>query len=54
MQRKVLKEEVMVMMEEAEKDAIEGLSRNVRIHKLNVNEVSTKEIYVIGEKSNTF
>ena len=43
-QRKVLKEEVLAIMEEIEKYVVKGLSRHVQIHKLKVNEVSTEEL----------
>ena len=43
-QRKVLEEEVLVIKDEAEKDAIKGLSDNVQIHRLNVNEASLDEL----------
>ena len=44
MQKRVLKNEVLMMMEEAEKDAIKGLNRHVQVHKLSVNEVSIEEL----------
>ena len=43
-QKKVLKEEVLVIMEEAEKYVIKGLSRYVQIHKINLNEACTEEL----------
>ena len=44
MQRKVLKEEVLVIMDEVEKDVIKGLSGYVQINRLNVNEASLDEL----------
>ena len=43
-QIKALKEEVLVIMDEAEKDVIKGLSGYVQIHRLNVNEASLDEL----------
>ena len=43
-QKKVLKEEVLVIMEEANKEVIEGLSRCVQIHNINLNEASVEEL----------
>ena len=40
----VLKEEVLVIIEETEKDTIKGLSRQVQIHKLNLNEALTEDL----------
>ena len=42
--RKLLKDEVLIIIEEAEKDVINGLRRHVQIHKLSVNEVSIEEL----------
>ena len=42
-QKNVLKEEVLVIMEEASKEEIEGLSRHLQIYKINSNEASTEE-----------
>ena len=43
-QKKVLKEEVLVIMEEASEEAIEGLNRHVQIHTINLNEASVEEL----------
>ena len=43
-QKKVLKEEVLVIMEEANEEAIEGLKRYVQIHTINLNEASVEEL----------
>ena len=40
----MLKEEVSVSMEEARKELIEGLSRNVQTHKINSDKASTEVI----------
>ena len=42
-QRKALEEEVLVIKDEAEKDAIKGLSGHVKIYRLNTNEASLDE-----------
>ena len=42
MQKNVLKEEALVIMEEAIKEEIEGLSRHVQIHKIDSNEASAE------------
>ena len=44
-QQNLLKEEVSVIMEEAIKEEIEGLSRCVKIHKNNLNEASAEDFY---------
>ena len=43
-QKKVLKEEVLVIMEEANEEAIEGLNRYVQIHTIKLNEASVEEL----------
>lgn len=43
-QKKLLKEEVLVIIEEASKEEIKGLSRYVQIHKIDLNEASTEEM----------
>ena len=42
-QRKVLEEELLAIKDEAEKDAIKGLSGHVKIYRLNTNEASLDE-----------
>ena len=44
-QLKVFKEEVEVIMEEANAEEIEGLSRHVQTHKINSNEAISEEIF---------
>ena len=43
-QKKVLKEEVLVIMEEANEEAIEGLNRYVQLHTIKLNEASVEEL----------
>ena len=43
-QNHVLKEEILVIMEEASNEEIEGLSRHMQIHKINSNEASAEEL----------
>ena len=42
--RKVLKEEVEVIIEEENAEVIEGLSRHVKMRKMNSNEATTEEM----------
>ena len=44
-QKKLLKEESLVIMEKSDKEMIKGLSRCVQIHKLNLNEASIEEFF---------
>ena len=43
-QKKVLKEEALVIVEEARKEVIKGLSTHVQICKINLNEASVEEL----------
>ena len=43
-QRKVLKEDVLAMMEEGSKHEVIGLRRHVEVHKMNENEVTIEEM----------
>ena len=43
-QKKVLKEEALEIIEYARKEVIKGLNRHVQIHKINLNEASIEEL----------
>ena len=43
-QRKVLQDEVSVIVEEASKEEVAGLRRRVKFHSINVSEASLEEM----------
>ena len=51
---KLLKDDVLTIMEEASKQEVEGLKRHVEVHTINVNNASVDEIFLCVQSASIF